>query len=51
MAISRYIHLNPVKIKSAEDLELKRKTRLLEEFKYSRLESYGQKGTEGSFEA
>ncbi len=40
MAISRYIHLNPVKIKSAEDLELKRKTRLLEEFKYSSYRYY-----------
>ena len=40
MAVSRYIHLNPVKIKSAEDLELKKKTRLLEEFKYSSYRYY-----------
>jgi hypothetical protein len=40
MAISRYIHLNPVKIKSAEDLELEKKIRLLEEFKHSSYRYY-----------
>jgi REP element-mobilizing transposase RayT len=40
MAISRYIHLNPVKIKSAVGFELKRKIRLLEEFKYSSCRYY-----------
>lgn len=35
MVISRYIHLNPVKIKSTEDLELEKKLGLLEEFKHS----------------
>ncbi len=40
MAITRYIHLNPVKIKSVEALGLKKKIRLLEEFKYSSYRYY-----------
>ncbi|MFZ2655999.1 MAG: transposase, partial [Victivallales bacterium] len=40
MAISRYIHLNPVKIKSAEKFDLKKKIRLLEEFRYSSYRHY-----------